>query len=774
MSNSSLVSYTDLSENTYGKRTSIIDTISIHCMAGQLSVETCGKVFHERENASSNYGIGPDGRIAMYVEEGNGSICTSNKANDMRAVTIEVASDTTSPYAVNDAAYNSLILLVTDICQRNGIDELKWQGNPDLIGQIDQQNMTVHRWFSNKSCPGDYLYNKHPEIVQLVNGNLRGNYTPAVEEVESEIKEQTNPSFWAGNSSLVTYVNRLSSGNSSPRPENISRITIHIARAVGDIHDLSRMINSSESLYNYGIDNIGTVGLYADETLWTNSCGTSAKARKNDSKSVNIICMNSTIEPDYKISDECYSALLNLVEDICRRHFIFELKYSGNYNKDNLTLHSEFDKKSDCPGPYLTSKMKDIAETINSRINAKYGPNFVQVSARLAKNEAESIKAQSVIAVKSIKPYVIQPSPKMLGLNYYALKQLGVVGTMIDAGERYNDKHELVKYRTETVYKQTLEAKDGFMPHGYIYTTHARTVDEVKEEAYWFHFVVSKYPPKLGVWLRCQFDVKKSNIPPLIAEWYAFFVDWGLKSKCGLYATKKQAAKINWPDQCAYMPLWLEGEYTDAVCPDEELLTPSFFKLGDLKNYSEYQLDLVAPSGPERYTGQPSEKKEEKAVVKESLTGSSIKVPKEPKYTGFKSYSGYQSVTNKSTLNYEITHSNETTTDEKGFRVLDGRFLIVVGSGVCTTIGTYIDIVLENGTVIEGIMGDSKSDRHTDSTNHIFSTSGSYCCSGFIVDNQSGVLDDTVRRMGDCSYRQDDWKSPVKEFKVSTKNWFAR
>ena len=105
----------------------------------------------------------------MYVEEKDRSWCSSNGANDNRAITIEVASDTTSPYKVTDAAFNSLIKLLADICKRNNIKSLKWKADKNLIGHPEEQNMTVHRWFANKSCPGEYLYNKHYEIAEKVN-----------------------------------------------------------------------------------------------------------------------------------------------------------------------------------------------------------------------------------------------------------------------------------------------------------------------------------------------------------------------------------------------------------------------------------------------------------------------------------------------------------------------------------------------------------------------------------------------------------------------------
>lgn len=173
MSNSPFATYTRISPNRTSPRNHKIDTITIHCMASDLSVERCGAVFAKRTRmASSNYGVGSDGRIAMYVEEKDRSWCSSNKANDHRAVTIEVACEPVSPYRVTDAAMAALIKLVTDICLRNDIRELKWQGDKSLIGQIDKQNMTVHRWFKNKACPGDYLYGKHGYIAAEVNKRL--------------------------------------------------------------------------------------------------------------------------------------------------------------------------------------------------------------------------------------------------------------------------------------------------------------------------------------------------------------------------------------------------------------------------------------------------------------------------------------------------------------------------------------------------------------------------------------------------------------------------
>lgn len=167
MSNSKLVNYTRLSPNCNKPRNHRIDKITIHHMAGNLTVEQCGAVFAPTSRqASSNYGIGSDGRVGMYVEECNRSWCSSNAENDHRAVTIEVANDGGAPdWHVSDNALSKLIELCADICKRNGISKLNYTG--DKTG-----NLTMHKWFAATGCPGPYLESKFPYIAEQVNKRL--------------------------------------------------------------------------------------------------------------------------------------------------------------------------------------------------------------------------------------------------------------------------------------------------------------------------------------------------------------------------------------------------------------------------------------------------------------------------------------------------------------------------------------------------------------------------------------------------------------------------
>ncbi len=175
--NSSMVSYTGLSPNHSGQRTHSIDRITPHCVVGQLSAESiCGCFTSPSRQASCNYGIGTDGKVSLCVEEKNRSWCSSSNANDQRSVTIECASDITEPYAMNSKVYDSLIKLCTDICRRNGKKKLLWLGDRNktlnYTPKSDEIVLTVHRWFANKSCPGDWLYARLGDLAAKVTAAL--------------------------------------------------------------------------------------------------------------------------------------------------------------------------------------------------------------------------------------------------------------------------------------------------------------------------------------------------------------------------------------------------------------------------------------------------------------------------------------------------------------------------------------------------------------------------------------------------------------------------
>lgn len=199
MSNSNLVNYTQISPHS-NPRKSKIQKITIHHMAGNLSVETCGAVFQTRK-ASSNYGIGSDGRVGLYVEEHNRAWTSSNADNDHQAVTIEVANDEVGgTWHVSDTALSKLIELCVDVCKRNGIKQINFTG--DKSG-----NLTMHKWFAATSCPGPYLESKFPYIAAEVNKRL----TPA----ETTLKPAKSVEHFVGELVSFTGGKHYASANSS-------------------------------------------------------------------------------------------------------------------------------------------------------------------------------------------------------------------------------------------------------------------------------------------------------------------------------------------------------------------------------------------------------------------------------------------------------------------------------------------------------------------------------------------------------------------------------
>lgn len=236
--NSPLVSYTKLSPNHSGQRTHSIDRITPHCVVGQCSVETLGNIFlPTSRQASSNYGIGVDGRVGMYVEERNRSWCSSSAANDQRAVTIECASDNSEPYAFKDVVYQRLIELCTDICRRNGKTKLLWLGDKaktlSYTTKSDEMVLTVHRWFANKSCPGNWMYARMGDLASKVTAALGSEVKPV---------EQAKPTGTIKTGDLVT-ITGSTYYNGKAIPSWVKKLRWYVVEVSGD----RAVINKDES-----------------------------------------------------------------------------------------------------------------------------------------------------------------------------------------------------------------------------------------------------------------------------------------------------------------------------------------------------------------------------------------------------------------------------------------------------------------------------------------------------------------------------------------------
>lgn len=627
---------------------------------------------------------------------------------------------------------------------------------------------------------GDILVTKskgHTAIVVSTDGKVvdaaaEGNFY----EYGMEGNWNNIPEF--SNSSLPGYINRISSDSDMPRTSLVTCITIHIANTIGDIKRLSQLINTMGKGYHYGIDNNGTIGLFLDESVACIGTGDAV----NDNRAVQIMLMNKNLAPNYEITDKCKESLVDLCEDICRRNFIYKLVYNNNNpEKGTITLHSQFGNKSEsCPGPYIKKILNSLINSINERIKAN-SDNWVTVTHHLADSETSALRVQNTVSLGAIKPYVAKIDSGLLNVDYQSLKKLGVVGAMFDAGYLFDKLHNKVKYSLKSLGDQIKESSKAYLPFGLIFTTRATSIQEAANEARQLRSAIFKYSPKLGIWLHLDFRVVDTTLASdIIERFYSSFVDWGLKSRCGIYATKEKAQLIGWPNQCSYMPLWLEGEMAPSVVPSDEILTPSFFKLNSLENINpELQTSATAGSsqsgaagaivdGSIQTTIEGSASKVKKVTTDNYID---ITVPQNSQYTGFKSFESYTSVTDINSQAYQIINSKDTVTDEQGFRTIGGRYLIAVGTGICNQSGTWLDVYIDGGAIIPCITSDQKADRDTIGPEHIFQNTSSRCCSEFVVDRSK--LIPLVNKMGDCSYRSKDWAGKVIKFRVYTKNWFA-
>lgn len=245
--NSSLVDYIKISPHrTINREYNKITKITIHHMAGNLTVEGCGEVFSGTREVSSNYGIGSDGRVGMYVEEKDRSWCSSNRTNDGMAITIEVANCGGAPdWPVSDDAYNKLIELCIDICRRNGIAFLNYTG--DSSG-----NLTRHDMFSNTECPGPYLRDRFPEIAATVNQAL-GTGEGYIPSVPTSTPKLSTPKITTISTKTVSV-----SGDTTMQ----SNIEVGLYRADRDVLITSQVLNNQQGSFSTTFDGLSQGTLY--------------------------------------------------------------------------------------------------------------------------------------------------------------------------------------------------------------------------------------------------------------------------------------------------------------------------------------------------------------------------------------------------------------------------------------------------------------------------------------------------------------------------------
>lgn len=612
--NSKLVSVTKLSPNHSGLRAHAIDTITIHCMAGQMSAAGCGDLFALASvEASSNYGIGPDGKIGLYVEEKNRSWCTSNGDNDNRAITIEVASDDFHPYAVKTAAYESLIKLVADICMRNGIKQLKWTTNKyDRMNHVNGCNMTVHRDYANKACPGDYLYNRMGEIAQKANaliskGKVSGTNIQATNNkiawdflvgVAGFSKESAASciGFWLAENGYpygATYPTVTPPYTSAKCPYKYLTQELFPGEVEG--YYMSSfpgnkivMGNLPQSLINYtntylaGYGYGGYCGIGIGSWTFKYGAGALIKYAQEKGKSWDSLDVQLNFAVDaYSGKYAPYGSIGNPSAYAKRGQshgctasnfwpgiaWFVAWEWPAYYGNPTA-CRNHFGDQYELTARNVYKEFKDSAIGDYSAYSA-YGARGGVVS-----NPNDVINADAIDAL------VISLDENVKKVDYGKLLDNHISGVILKAGSYFDNKHKVAKsFVNPNLKLQVDEAAKAGVRFGLYVDVRAKSVKEAEKECEQLYYVVSKYPPALGLWLHLMFTQSKTTNHKILDYYLDQLQKWGFMKGCGLYCTKSELSKIDWDKYQNSFFLWYVDRFTSLSQFSEldTILTPEFF-----------------------------------------------------------------------------------------------------------------------------------------------------------------------------------------------------
>lgn len=339
---------------------------------------------------------------------------------------------------------------------------------------------------------------------------------------------------------------------------------------------------------NYSVGTDGRIGMYVEEgdASWCTS------SSSNDNRAITIEVANDGGESTgWHVSDQALDSLIKLCADICRRNNIEKLMWKNNKNligdvsKQNMTIHQWFHPTA-CPGPYLLSKHSHIMIEVNKLLKVPYNESDLKVPGSPVSSSNPSNAAYnyvdpvSLVDTTKITPYIATLDDKVIKVDYDKLKATGVVGVMLHGGSYYDTMHRVRKlYRADNIKEQVKEAEASEMPYALYVDVRAKSVEEAKLECNQLWYLISKYPPKLGLWLRLHSISSKAMMTRILKEYYDHFIKWGMKGQCGLYITRKQLGEIDWETLYDDYSLWLIDPVSSMVDVDNTLLTPEFFMI---------------------------------------------------------------------------------------------------------------------------------------------------------------------------------------------------
>nr|DAY84972.1 MAG TPA: N-acetylmuramoyl-L-alanine amidase [Caudoviricetes sp.] len=389
------------------------------------------------------------------------------------------------------------------------------------------------------------------------------------------------------NSSLVTYKklspmcsSRILDSNPTGK---IDTITIHHMAGNLSIEACGEVFQNREASSNYGIGSDGRVGLYVDESMrsWA-SCSPA-----NDSRAVTIEVANSVAGGEWPVSKTAYNVLIKLCADICKRNNIKRLNYTGN-KSGNLTMHKWFAETA-CPGPYLSARFADIATQVNRLLaNPTYQVKSAPSSFSDGGNSPDAVDTATAYdaAVSGgilppetdITPYIVTINQHATAINFDKLKELGVIGVVVEIGSLFDVGHNRKAFRNPNLIKQVNWVNDAELMCGLYFNARAQDISEAKDEMQELYLAIKSLHPNLGLWVIPTFSLNKTKNNEIYKYYQKCFIQMGLKGQIGIYTKRSEIKKFDWKTFSEDWYLWID-DHINKFDNVTELLVPSFFAL---------------------------------------------------------------------------------------------------------------------------------------------------------------------------------------------------
>lgn len=409
------------------------------------------------------------------------------------------------------------------------------------------------------------------------------------------------------NSKLCTYID-INHTHRTTRKYAISRITIHVAAGDLNFDGYSSTLRGRPCSWNYAVQSDGQIGLFVEECYraWTTGSNTDPRGALNDHRAVTMEVSNKWGSNDgYKVTDAALDAVINLCEDICRRNgkttliWLGDVDKSENYSPKShemiMTIHKWYDDTS-CPGQYLYSKQSHIAKTVTARLG---GPNTITypdgtvISAYNSATTGTIYKLpEELTDTSTLSPYVITTSHNTHSINYERLKDMGVSGAILEAGQFYDVIHtekDIISYRNPNLKSQILEATNNELLYGYWHSVKARNTSEAHKEANALISLVRIWPPIIGVWLKLELVKPKSMNDSIIDVYRELLTNAGLHNQMGIYCNRSQLSKISWNKHKEHFALWLD-DHVHSTFDLTDLDSPEFFIVDKSSNDKYYAI----------------------------------------------------------------------------------------------------------------------------------------------------------------------------------------